>query len=208
MFEVPLSDIVAFFVASMAIELTPGPNMGWLAIMTAKRGRRDGFAAVAGISLGLLAMGLLAAAGLAVIISEGVFLYELLRWAGMLFLLYLAWDAWKESCSQLTGLFPNDSRWVYFRRGLVTNLLNPKAAVFYMTVLPNFLSTESAGKGGNITLTLVYVLAATMVHAAIVIGAGTLEPTFTRPDRRRRLGTLSACLLAVIVMWLFFSSAR
>ena len=108
------------------IELTPGPNMAYLAVLSASTGRRAGFAATAGVALGLLIVGLAAALGLAALIASSRPLYEALRWAGVFYLFWLAWEGWRgEDTSPIeANVIPDDSR--FFLRGLVTNLLNPK----------------------------------------------------------------------------------
>ena len=94
---VPFETVVAFATTCLVIELTPGPNMGYLALLTATQGRRAGTAAALGVGLGLLAVGLAAALGLTAIISNSYILYELLRWGGVAYLLWLSWEAWQTA---------------------------------------------------------------------------------------------------------------
>ena len=75
--------IAGFALTSMLIELTPGPNMAYLAVVSATQGRRPGFAAVAGVALGLSIVGLAAALGLAALIGASPVLYQALRWGGV-----------------------------------------------------------------------------------------------------------------------------
>src|SRR5215472_7420348 len=89
--------LLAFALTSLVIEITPGPNMTYLAVLSLSSGMRTGFAAVAGIALGLMTYGLIATFGLAAIIHEEPLLYGLLRWGGVLYLLWLAWDTWSAS---------------------------------------------------------------------------------------------------------------
>ena len=86
--------LLAFALLSLVVELTPGPNMAYLAALSLSRGARTGLAAVAGIALGLSAYGVAAAFGLAALVNQSAFLYEALRWAVILYLLWLAWEAW------------------------------------------------------------------------------------------------------------------
>ena len=75
------------------MEITPGPNMTWLALLSAREGRVAGFQAVAGIATGLAALAILAATGIAALITTWPLLYAALRWGGVLFLLFLAFEA-------------------------------------------------------------------------------------------------------------------
>ncbi|HZY50984.1 MAG TPA: LysE family translocator [Devosia sp.] len=199
--------ILPFVITCLIIELTPGPNMGYLAVLSLERGRSAGFTAVAGITLGLLLLGLLAGFGVGAIIGTTQWLYESVRWAGVAFLLWLAWDSYRESRQPLETEPDPGRRWVYFRRGLVTNLLNPKAAVFYITVLPNFV-----GEGGDgwweLVLTLVYVAIASAVHAALVLLASTVRPLLSSSRLRSRTGALFALLLVGIAAWVLVSTHR
>lgn len=83
-----------FLLAAVVMEITPGPNMTWLALLSAREGRIAGLMAVAGIATGLALLALVTATGAAAAINAWPPLYEILRWGGVLFLLYLAWEAW------------------------------------------------------------------------------------------------------------------
>ncbi|MEX0859651.1 MAG: LysE family transporter, partial [Cucumibacter sp.] len=88
--------LLPFFAACIAVELTPGPNMAYLALLGANRGRFAGFFAVAGVALGLLTIGLLAASGVSAVVESNRYVWEALRWAGVAYLLWLAYDTWLE----------------------------------------------------------------------------------------------------------------
>ena len=87
--------LLAFAATCLVIELAPGPNMAYLAVLSASKGRRAGFAATLGIALGLLIVGLAAALGLTAIITNSRWVYEALRWGGVFYLLWLAWEGWR-----------------------------------------------------------------------------------------------------------------
>jgi len=197
--------LFSFAVASLLIELTPGPNMAYLAILAANRGPRSGLAGVAGVALGLTLLGLLAVLGLGALVLEQPWLYQSLRWAGVAYLLYLAWEAWSDSRKPIAPLDPEGSNWRYFRRGLITNLLNPKAALFYITVMPSFLTTTTVQEA--MLFAIAYVVIATGVHAGVVLLAGSVQPMLTLPERRRAMGWVFALLLIGIAAWLAVTTA-
>jgi threonine/homoserine/homoserine lactone efflux protein len=202
-----LTALASFAITCVVIELTPGPNMGYLAVLSAKNGRRAGFAAAAGVALGLLVLGIAAALGLAAAISASPLLYEALRWGGILYLLYLAWDGWRESVAPLDtapNLTSTDAK--YFRRGLMTNLLNPKAALFYVAILPGFVDATRPVVVQTLLLSLVFVAIATSIHLAVVALAGTAN-RFMQNDRNRRvMGRALSLLLAGIAVWFAWST--
>lgn len=200
-----LSILGAFVLASIAIELTPGPNMVYLALLSAQRGRLPGLAAVAGVALGLSIIGLLAAFGVATFIEGNPVLFQLLRWGGVLFLLYLAWDAWQSGQQPVEEISPEHEAWTSFQRGLIANLLNPKAAVFYVSVLPGFVE-EGAPVSQNYFMTVVYVVVATLIHGAIVAAAGSVTPWFQNDRWRRNAGLVFGIMLVGVAIWLAYKT--
>lgn len=199
--------LAAFFGTALVIELTPGPNMAYLALLSAERGRKPGLFAVAGVALGLAIVGLLAALGLAAIVAQNPLVYQVVRWAGILYLVWLGYDGWRDAQRPVGDEDYSARSHIYFRRGLITNLLNPKAAVFYLAVLPNFLSPQASATS-FILLAGIYVFAATLVHTTIVLLASQLQPFFVRPDRRRMLGTIFGLLLVAVAIWLGISTRQ
>jgi threonine/homoserine/homoserine lactone efflux protein len=200
-----LTTLAAFAATAVAIELTPGPNMVWLAIVAASDGRRAGFAAVAGVALGLAVVGVAAAFGLAAVIAASPVAYQVLRWAGVGYLLWLAWDGWRGADDGAAGAALGSSLGVYFQRGLITNLLNPKAFVFYVTILPGFLTLQ-AGLADSMTLTAVYVAAATIIHAGIVALAGTARDWLTVPGRAVMVRRALALALVGVAVWMVWKT--
>lgn len=199
-----IAALFAFVIASLLIELTPGPNMTYLAILAVARGRAPGLAAVGGVALGLALLGLPAVFGLGALVLEQPWLYQSLRWAGIVYLLYLAWEAWSDARKPIGALSPDGNNWRYFRRGLITNLLNPKAALFYVTVMPSFLTTTSVSE--VLLFAAAYVAVATGVHAGVVLLAGTVQPVLTIPAWRRAMGVIFAALLVGVALWVALST--
>jgi len=198
----------AFFVASLLIELTPGPNMAYLAVLSASRGRRAGYIATLGTGLGLAIVGLAAALGLAAVIANSHFLYEALRWAGVGYLLWLAWEGWQHEADFSPQRSAGDDS-TYFRRGLITNLLNPKAAVFFVAVLPTFVDASAAVLKQTLVLSMTYVVVATLIHAGIATLAGIAQRfLLTNPRLRTLLRRGLASALAGIAIWFAISTAR
>ncbi len=202
---VPVATIASFFVAAVLIEITPGPNMAYLALVSASEGRGKGLATVAGIALGLALLGLASAFGVAELIRGSAFLYEVLRWGGAAFLFYLAYDGWRDGGAESAPTGRGAA--TYFGRGLLTNLLNPKAALFFITVVPAFLDSRAPGTAPFILLGAIYVGVATAIHAMIVVLSGTLHPYLADARRARRLRRVLSVLLALVAVWFLATSA-
>jgi threonine/homoserine/homoserine lactone efflux protein len=165
--------IPEFLLTSLLIELTPGPNMAWLAALALSKGRRPALIAVAGVATGLALLGALAALGLGALVEASPWLYQTIRAFGFLYLLWLAWDTWRPPQPEGEGGFGT------FRDGLMTNLLNPKAGLFYMAVLPAFVDPARSGvMQQTLMLVAAYVTVATVVHAAIVLFAARAREAF------------------------------
>jgi threonine/homoserine/homoserine lactone efflux protein len=157
---------------------------------------------VAGVALGLAVIGVIAAFGVTALIQSSEILYEALRWAGVLYLLWLAYEGWRGG--ETGSGNSKDAR--HFMRGLVTNLLNPKAAVFYIAVLPKFVDAGKPVLAQTLILSAVYVAIATIVHSLIVVLGGSIEPLLTNPARERVIRRVLSVLLALVAVWFAWST--
>lgn len=198
---------LAFLWTAFMIELTPGPNMSYLAVLSLAEGRRAGFAAVAGVALGLAIVGIIAALGLAAVISEHPLLYQILRWTGVLYLVWLAYDIWRgDDRDALESSASNDGLTQYFVRGVITNLLNPKAAIFYVAVLPPFIDPERGILRQTLSMSLAYVAIATAIHLTIVVAASTARNNLEKRGSIVKLRAFLAVSVLMIAVWLVWST--
>lgn len=199
----------AFLLAVLLVELTPGPNMGFLAVLSASRGRRAGLSAVAGITLGLSVYMIAAALGLTQVLLANRPLFEALRWAGVAYILWLAVETWRgpSETSPVHARGLEGGR--YFWRGFLANILNPKAAVFYVLLLPRFIAPDRASPLAQaLWLGSVHILVSIVIHLTIVLGAarlGRLGPS--HDSGRQMLRRLFALALALIALWLALDRA-
>ncbi len=201
-----LTTLAAFTIASLAVELTPGPNMVYLAILTLSEGRRAGFVAVAGVALGLLIIGIAAAAGMSALVLDLPAVYQILRWGGVLYLLWLAWDGWSAADSSLPETVVANSHARYFTRGLITNVLNPKAGIFYIVVLPGFVDSSRDVITQTFFLTIFFVSIATATHATIVTLAASALPLLENERRRMVIRRVLSLALVGVAIWLAWST--
>ena len=202
------SVLLPFLVAVSLIELTPGPNMGWLALVSAGQGRRGGFAAVAGVTLGLAVWMVAAAFGLTSVLLAFPWLYQAVRWAGVVFLLWLAWEAWAGAGkATLEPVLDPERLRGLFLRGLTGNLLNPKAAVFYVALLPTFIRPDhGAPLLQALTLGGLHLGVSVIVHSLIVLGAATAGGVMMRRMQGTLAGRAMAIGIAGVAIWMAWAT--
>jgi threonine/homoserine/homoserine lactone efflux protein len=137
----PLHNYPLFLAACVLLVLTPGPNLLYLISRTLCQGRAAGLISLAGTTAGFIVHILAAALGLSAVLIAVPVLYDAVRWVGAAYLLWLAWDAVRP---QGAGLFapralPIERPAKLFRTGLITSVLNPKVALFYLALFPQFI---------------------------------------------------------------------
>lgn len=158
--------LFGFAIVALGMTLSPGPNMLYLISRSICQGRRAGFISLAGVALGFLFYMLFAAFGITALLFTVPFAYDALRFGGAAYLLYLAWQALKpggRSPFQVKDLAMDSDRKL-FLMGLFTNLLNPKIALLYLALLPQFIDAS----GGSV-LTQSLVLGAIQICISITI---------------------------------------
>lgn len=198
--------MLEFAATSLLIELTPGPNMAYLAAVAISLGKRRALMATLGVALGLAIVGALAAFGLTAAIEAKPAIFAALRYGGALYLFWLAIDAWRHGAGEAHGAADD---FASFRRGLFTNLLNPKAALFYVAVLPSFIDPARDDLlRQNLTLVAVYVGVATAVHAMIVLMSDRLRPWLRSQASERAIRRALALALAAIAIWFLYATRR
>jgi threonine/homoserine/homoserine lactone efflux protein len=172
------TSLAAFALIALAMVLTPGPNMIYLLSRSILQGRAAGYVSLLGVILGFVVYMLGAALGLTGVLLAVPLLYEVIRWVGAAYLLWLAWTAIRPGARSVLEPrrdLPQDGARRLFAMGLVTNLLNPKIAVLYLSLLPQFVDPErGAILGQFIVLGLTQIAVSFSVNLIIVLTAGTV----------------------------------
>lgn len=193
-------------VVALAMVLTPGPNMLYFVSRTISQGRRAGLISVLGVGAGFLIYLALATLGLAAVFTAVPALYTAVKIAGAV---YLAWLAWKvlrpggRSAFEPADL-PRDRPLRLFTMGMLTNLLNPKIALMYVALLPQFLDPAGAPVWWqSLQLGTVQIVVALTVDVLIVLLAGAIgaflarRPTWLRVQRWVTGGALGALAVSM-----------
>jgi threonine/homoserine/homoserine lactone efflux protein len=187
---------------ALTMVLTPGPNMMYLVSRSISQGRRAGLVSLAGTVAGFVIYMTMANLGLAAVFVLVPALYVAVKLAGAAYLLFLAWQTLRPGGTSLfeERSLPEHSRGRLFRMGLVTNLLNPKAAIMYLALIPQFVA-PSAGHVAlqGFVLGGVQICVSALVNAAIVVAAGTIALALRRrPAWMRWQRRVSGSLLALV----------
>ena len=185
--------LAAFITAGLLLNLTPGADVIYVTAASLARGTRAGIFAGIGISLGVLTHIALATLGVAAIIAANPGLYEAIRWAGVAYLIWLA----ILTCRAPGATAAMAASRHTIMRGWLTNILNPKVALFILAFLPQF-TTPGAGPLWQqiLILGLIFVTTGTAVTMAYAMLAGSLAQHLQ--SRQRALSRLSATLLAAL----------
>jgi threonine/homoserine/homoserine lactone efflux protein len=178
------SNLALFALAALIMVLTPGPNMIYLVSRSLCQGRKAGVISLLGVAVGFLLHMFAAAIGLTAVFMAIPLAYELLKWLGAAYLLWLAWQAVKlgsKSSPFEPRALPAESPLKLFAMGFLTNALNPKIAVFYLSVFPQFLSPENGSVfGQSVELGLVQIAVSFTVNLILILSAARLAAWFAR----------------------------
>jgi threonine/homoserine/homoserine lactone efflux protein len=184
-----LPTLAVFAAACLALAVTPGPDMLLCASRSASQGRGAGFASLAGIQVGIYCHALAVAFGLSQLFIAVPWAYDAVRYAGAAYLLYLAWKAFRSTGTALSpaeGL-PRTPVWQMFRQGLLTNLLNPKVALFSLALYPQFVRPEAGSVAGQIlVLATVLNIVSLAINGLVVMTVSRIGKALSGRSRFRR----------------------
>jgi threonine/homoserine/homoserine lactone efflux protein len=182
-----LTSFLAFAAIALGMVLTPGPNMVYLISRSICQGRTAGLISLGGVALGFVFYMLCAAFGITALVMAVPYAYDAIRYAGALYLLWLAWQAIRpggRSPFEVKNL-PIDGPRKLFTMGFLTNLLNPKIAVMYLSLLPQFIDPLNGSiLGQALVLGTTQIAISLIVNAIIAVSAASIavflmqRPTF------------------------------
>lgn len=206
------SSLLTFALVALGLVLTPGPNMIYLISRSICQGRRAGLVSLGGVALGFVFYMLCAAFGITALIFAVPYAYDILRISGVAYLLYLAWQVVKPGGRSVFAVrdLPADSGRKLFLMGFVTNLANPKIAIMYLSLLPQFITP---GHGSILSQSLILgftqAIISVAVNALIVVMAGQISLFLAgRPLWQQFQRWLMATVLAGMAVKIAFEARR
>jgi threonine/homoserine/homoserine lactone efflux protein len=178
-----LASFLAFSLIAFGMVITPGPNMVYLVSRSISQGRVAAFISLIGVGAGFLFYMFSAAIGITSLMLAVPYAYDALRLAGALYLLYLAWQVVRpggRSPFQVRELRPDGPKKLLLM-GLVTNLLNPKVAVMYLSLLPQFIHPEAGSVMTQLlALGFMQIAISLTVNSVLIMIAGSLAVFLAR----------------------------
>jgi homoserine/homoserine lactone efflux protein len=189
----------AFLVITIILILTPGPIVTLVIATGARSGVRAGLTTAAGTSLGNAALLAAIAFGLNWVMASAAYLFEIMRWLGAAYLLWLGIQAWRGA-GRAEGTPPRSE--VHFLRGVLVALSNPKTIAFFTAFLPQFIDPARPVGHQLAVMCIVSVLLAAFTDSCWAIAAGLGRAWFIKPARAKMLGRLSGLTLISGGIWL------
>jgi homoserine/homoserine lactone efflux protein len=175
----------AFILASLGLIVLPGPNVGLIVATSLRHGGRYGLATVLGTTAAMLPQLTLTILGASALLETSATWFEILRWAGVAYLLMLALRAWRASTAEAPLVVPPRSVRGIVLRGFLVSLTNPKTLLFYGAFLPQFVEPGPAATGQMTLLAVTFVALALALDSAWALLAGRLRGRIALPARLR-----------------------
>lgn len=195
--------LLAFAAAAIVLALTPGPDMAYVAARTLAGGRAGGVAAMLGVLTGILVHTLLAAVGLSALFLHSQLAFDVVKYCGAAYLVWVAIRLWHEGSGAASAQpVPAAAPMRVFVEGLLTNIVNPKVALFFLSLLPQFVAPAKGGVASQmVVLGLVMVAIGVVTLLGVVwmsAGAGSAVRASPRVSRAlRRIAALLFVGLAI-----------
>lgn len=203
--------IAAFILASSLLIIAPGPDILFVVSKSMAAGARSGISVVAGLITGVLIYTSLAAAGLLLVVRNLPLVFNLVRWAGAAYLLYLAWSAWRhrhDALDLVSAQGANSGFWRLYGTGIGMSLLNPKLIIFFLAFFPQFVSLNHPHAGAHIMLLgFLFSLLSFVIFSLVAYGASHLTRHLReQPQTVTRLNITTALVLLGIALLLLFDN--
>ena len=181
--------LIAFFSASLLLALVPGPDNIFVLTQSIVQGKKSGLMIVLGLCTGLIFHTLAVTFGVAVIFQTSAFAFTLLKVAGAIYLVYLAWQIFNASSEKIDTKNSKkiDFRKLYYR-GIIMNITNPKVSIFFLAFLPQFTNPNL----GSVSLQILilgglFIVATILVFGTIALLSATLSQMFNKSDKSQKI---------------------
>jgi threonine/homoserine/homoserine lactone efflux protein len=208
LFMVPFHTAGLFFVTSILLALSPGPDNLFVLTQSGQHGRTAGLSVTFGLCTGLLLHTLAVTLGVAALFAASALAFGVLKTVGAVYLLYLAWQAFRAGVEKGSAVAVERlPLTVLYRRGIIMNITNPKVSIFFLAFLPQFTSPAY----GSLHLQLIvlggiFIVATVIVFGGISLVAGAAGEWFRRSEQMQKcLNRAAAVVFTVLAAKLILS---
>lgn len=210
---IPFHELIFFILAALILVISPGPNMIYLISKSITQGKKSGFISLAGVVCGFLFHIVMVSFGLTAVLLAVPLAYTVLKAVGTVYLLYLAYQAIKPKSRNIFDVDKNvahDSPKKLFTIGFLTNVLNPKVAVFYLSFFPQFIKPEYGSVfTQSLELGVIQVMISFSINFIIVLTAARVALFFSNnPVWIRVQKWFMASVLTYLAIKMAFSKAK
>jgi threonine/homoserine/homoserine lactone efflux protein len=180
--------LLTFLIAAFALNLAPGPDMLYVIGRSVGQGRKAGIVSSLGVFVGCWVHILAAAFGIAALLRSSPVAFNVVRYAGAAYLIYLGIKMLAQKTDLTSQQLKTESLGAIFRQGAITNMLNPKVAIFFLAFLPQFIDAQRGSVALQIILLgLIFNVGGTLVNLAVAYAGGTLGELLRRNQSIARL---------------------
>lgn len=196
-----ISNLIYFIAVSMLLTIAPGPDILYVITQSITQGKKAGFATALGLSTGLIVHTTAAAFGVSAILQQSAIAFNILKYAGAIYLFFLAWKAFREKNHLLSDMTAkNKDTTLLYRKGILMNILNPKVGLFFLAFLPQFVNAKAGNVPGQmILLGVLFMLQTILIFSTAAIFAGILgKKILGRPNITKYINYIKASIFALI----------
>jgi threonine/homoserine/homoserine lactone efflux protein len=193
---IPMDTLLMFLAAALAISLAPGPDMLFILANSLAQGTRAGLAAAFGMATGMLGHTAAAVLGLSALLATAPVAFEIVRWAGAAYLVWLAIRSFRTRDFDGLATARREPLGRVFRQAVITNLLNPKVAIFYLAFLPQFIEPARGATAVQLlVLGALLILVGLVIDSAVGLAGGRVRMLVTGNGAfARAMGWIPGCI--------------
>ena len=194
--------LLSFIISSILLAISPGPDNIYIATLTSGSGKISGFSFLMGLLIGCFIHTILLAFGLNAMILQVDFIFNLIKYLGALYLIYLSIEVYKSDdlFKKNNKLTNSDSILINLKKGIMMNLLNPKVFLFFALFFPNFLFSETISfKIQIIIMGLIFIIITLFVFGIIILFSNVIFNNFSQESKFKLYAKFFNILVLIVI---------
>ena len=194
--------LLSFIISSILLAISPGPDNIYIATLTSRSGKISGFSFLMGLLIGCFIHTILLAFGLNAMIIQVDFIFNLIKYFGALYLIYLSIEVYKSDdlFKKNNKLSNSDSILINLKKGIMMNLLNPKVFLFFALFFPNFLFSETISfKIQIIIMGLIFIIITLFVFGVIILFSNVIFNNFSQKSKFKLYAKFFNILVLIVI---------